>query len=433
MADLPDLSNPTYLVPAAGANLRTLAGAFLSTIAIVYAAHCLWLGLSLAQSMPLSDQWAAVVDYSRYIGGEYRLFDLFAQHNEHRIVTTRLVLFADAILFRMRGLLPLAAMYASLAAVAAIAAYVATRAGFERFVGFALALGLLWSTSEWGDLSLPFNVQYAFVHLGAFVCLFATWRAGVSNPLRWTLLACGAAAFAVFSLGSGLLLSAPVLLLALWLRTWRAAFAVVAFHAALVAVYFIGYQRPLGTPAYAFDPVSALYSVATFLGLTFGWHEAWIGAAGLLLAAIMIVHISWRSASRHPVPPSCCVLAALAAFVVLEAIVVGATRPIDTVVPRYAISTAVFWAALMGALWRLTEGYRSRPLLPALATIAVVAMNAPQFAASWREQSAFLARAAAEARVGTFDPRVMYRLGPVGDTGQAVRRLQDLRLGPFAP
>jgi hypothetical protein len=433
MAAPSDVSSPIYLVPATGANLRTFAGAGLSAIAIVYAARCLWLGLSLSHPMPLSDQWASVVDYFRYSDGTYRWVDLFAQHNEHRIVTTRVVLLADAILFQMRGLLPLGVIYASLAAIAALGASLATRAGFERFVGFALALGLLWSTSEWVDLSVTFNVQYAFVHLCAFVCLFATWRAGVTNPLRWTLLVCAADALAVFSLGSGLLVIGPVLLLALWLRTWRAAFVVAAFHAALIAVYFIGYQRPLGTPAYAFDPVNTLYVAATFVGLPFGRHEAWIGAGGLLLAAIMMIDISWRVARRRPVSPSCCVLAALAAFVILEAIVVGATRPIDTVGARYAISSTVFWAALTGTLWRLSEGYRSRPLVPAMATMAVVAMNAPQFAASWREQTTFLARATAEARLGTFDPKVMNRLCPVGDTEQAVRRLQDLRLGPFMP
>jgi hypothetical protein len=433
MAAPSGIPNPTWLVPATGANFRTFAGAGLAAIAIVYAVRCLWLGLSLAQSMPFTDQWAFVFDYFRYRDGTYRWLDLFAQHNEHRIATTRMVLFADAILFRMRGLFPIAGTYASLAAIAALGAALATRAGFERFVGFALALGLLWSTSEWFDLDVSFNIQYAFVHLCAFICLFATWRAGATNPLRWMLLLCGADALAVFSLGSGLLLIGPVVLLALWLRTWRVAFAAAVFHAALTAVYFIGYQRPLGTPAYTFDPVSALHVAAAFVGVTFSWHETWLGAGGLLLAAIMMVHISWRVARRRPVSPSCCVLAALAAFVILEAIVVGATRPIDTVGARYAISTAVFWAALTGTLWQLNEGYRSRPLVPVMATVAVVAMNAPPFAASWREESAFLARATAEARVGTFDPKVMQRLGPVGVTEQAVRRLQDLRLGPFTP
>ena len=432
MADLPDLSKPTYLVPAAGAKLRTLAGSFLSAIAMAYAARCLWLGLSLLQPMPLDDQWAFVLDYFRYVDGKYGWLDLFAQHNEHRLVTTRMVLFADAILLRMGGLFSLAVTYATLAATAVLGASLATRAGFERFVGFALALGVLWSASEWCDLALPFNVQFAFVHLCALVCLFATWRAGVRNRLRWTLLACGADALAVFSLGSGLMLIGPVLLLALWLRAWRPAFVIVAFHAALVAVYFAGYERPLGTPPYVLDPVNALKAAATFIGLTFSRHEAWIGAAGLLLATIMVVDISWRAARRRPVSPSCCVLAALTSFVVLEAIVVGAARPIDTVGARYAISPAVFWAALTGALWHLSEGYRARPLVPAMATVAVIAMNAPQFAAAWRELSAFRARAAADARVGTFDPIVLQRLYP-GGTQQAVRRLQELRLGPFAP
>jgi hypothetical protein len=429
-------SKRTYLVAAsspgaAGAHLRMFAGAALAAIALTYAARCLWLGLSLAQPMPLGDQWAFVLDYFRYLDGTYRFADLFAQHNEHRLVTTRLVLFADAIFFAMRGLFPVIVTYACLAATAAIGARLAARpAPSERFVCLALALGLLWSTSEWQDFAWQFEVQFALVHLFALVCLVATWRA--SERPRWIIVALLADALAVFSLGSGVVLIAPVLLLASWLRTWRTALVLAAVHAVLVVCYFIGYQRPAGTPPYPFDAMNFLYLAAQFIGLPFGRYEEAFGALGLILAAAVTAHVSWRAFARQACP-ACCVLAALALFVVLEGLIVAMARPWYDLGPRYAAMPVIFWGAIFGVIWRLTEGYRTRPLVPVMAVGAVIMMNAPPFAASWREQSAFLARAAAQTRAGTFDPHVMRRLCPLDFTEQAVRRLQALRLGPFAP
>jgi hypothetical protein len=102
---------------------RVLLAGLLAAISLAYAGRCLWLGLSLAQPMPVTDQWAFVHQYLNYLGGHFSWADLFAQHNEHRIATTRVVLFVDAILFGMRGLFPVVVTYASLAAMAVIGAF----------------------------------------------------------------------------------------------------------------------------------------------------------------------------------------------------------------------------------------------------------------------------------------------------------------------
>jgi hypothetical protein len=62
---------------------------------------------------------------SPYFDGEYHFLSLFDQANEHRILTTRLVLFGDAIWFQMRGLFPTIVMYAALAGIAAMLANLA--------------------------------------------------------------------------------------------------------------------------------------------------------------------------------------------------------------------------------------------------------------------------------------------------------------------
>ena len=64
--------------------------------------------------------------------GTLSLSDLFAQHNEHRILTTRLVLLADATLFRMQGIFPIVLTYALLGLIGYLIVYNALSHAFEK-------------------------------------------------------------------------------------------------------------------------------------------------------------------------------------------------------------------------------------------------------------------------------------------------------------
>jgi hypothetical protein len=413
---------------------RVLLAGLLSAISLAYAGRCLWLGLSLVQPMPLTDQWAVVHQYLSYLDGHFSWADLFAQHNEHRLATTRVVLFADAILFGMRGLFPVALNYAILAAMAVIGAFlVSSRSQLERFTCFAAALGLLWSFSRWVDFLWPFNIQYTLVHFFAFTCFVALFCASRSRFFLWIAVALAADALGVFSLGSGLFVIMPALLLTLFLRTWRAAALLAAFHLALVVLYFVGYQRPASSLPYYFDPITFFSIVAEFIGLAFGKHEVIFGVLGLTLFAVVAGHISYLAVVRRPAHPACYILASLACFVILEAAVVGYVRPGFGIGPRYATASVVFWAALLGMLWKLTEHLRTRSLVPIMAGGAIIAMNAPQFEASWREHVAFLSRVTAEVRRGEFDSVWMERLCPRRCAVRPLRELQRLGIGPFLP
>jgi hypothetical protein len=413
---------------------HVLSAVVLSALSLTYAGHCLWLGLSLANPMPFSDQWAFVDHYLQYLEGQYSWADLFSQHNEHRIATTRIVLFVDAILFGMRGLLPIAVTYASLAAMAAVGAFlVSSQSKLERFTCFAAALGLVWASTQWQDLGWQFNVQYPFVHLFALTCFIAVWRAGQTKFFLWIMVALAADALSVFSLGSGLIVIVPALLLTLVLRAWRIAVLLTVFHSALVVLYFVGYQRPSSSLPYYFDPITSLGIVAEFIGLAFGKHEVIFGVLGLTLFAAVAGHISYLAVVRRPAHPACYILGSLACFVVLEAAVVGYVRPGFGVGPRYATASVVFWAALLGLLWKLTEHLRTRSLVPIMAGGAIIAMNAPQFEASWREHVAFLSRVTAEVRRGELDSVWMERLCPRRCAVRPLRELQRLSLGPFLP
>jgi hypothetical protein len=413
---------------------RVLFAGVFSAICLAYAGHCLWLGLSLANPMPLNDQWSFVHDYLNYLDEHYSWADLFSQHNEHRIVTTRIVLFADASLFGMRGLFPVAVAYASMAAMAVIGAFVvSSHSTPERFTCFAAALGLVWSLAQWQDFLWPFTLQLIFVHLFALTCLVAVWCASRSRFYLWIAAALAADALCVFSLGSGVFVVMPALLLALFLRTWRAAVLLAVFHSALVVLYFTGYHMPAAMVPYAFDPIGSLTIVAEFIGLALGKHEAIFGALGLTLFAVVAAHISYLAVVRRPAHPACYIMASLACFVVIEAAAVGYARSGYGVDPRYATPSVVFWAAVFGVLWKLTEQLRTRLLVPILTGGAIFAMNAPHFEASWRLEATFLSSVTAEVRRGEFNPTSIQLLCPNDCAAQLVRQLQRLAIGPFLP
>jgi predicted membrane protein len=184
---------------------------------------------------------------------------------------------------------------------------------------------------------------------------------------------------------------------------------------------------------YSFDFVSVLATAAEFVGLPVVKHQFFAGLLGIALLAILVAHISYRATVRAPMEPTCCVLAALAVFVLCEALLVGYVRASYGVGPRYATASVVFWAALLAALWKMTQQQRTRVLVPWVAAAAVVAANAPGFEVAWREHISFLTRVTDEVRGGTFNPLSMQRLYELDWTSQAVARLRALQLGPFAP
>jgi hypothetical protein len=81
-------------------SIADLAVALTCLLVLSHTAYFTWMYFS---STRYWDFWNWIADYRDYVAGHYSLHELVKPHNEHRIVTTRLVLFADAILFHMTG------------------------------------------------------------------------------------------------------------------------------------------------------------------------------------------------------------------------------------------------------------------------------------------------------------------------------------------
>ena len=205
-------------------SLAWLTVALCATVALWYASYSLYLGITLTRPTPFGDEWTFVYgSILPYLDGQYSLLSLFDQANEHRILTTRLVLFGDAIWFQMRGLFPTIVMYVALAGIAALLSYLAVdkeeRAG--QVAAFLIMLALTWSTSQFLVFSYHYEVGFPLLHLFALASLFALALAVTEEGRAryWWLAAALAADFlAVWSQGSGLFLTVCFVLLCLWLR-----------------------------------------------------------------------------------------------------------------------------------------------------------------------------------------------------------------------
>ena len=177
--------------------ISQIGGLLLGLIATGLSAYFIFqslrFGLGHVSDLPITDQWAFVLDYLRMREGQYRLTDLFSLHNEHRIFTTRLVLLADVYFFSMRGFLPIIVSYGALAVITALIAYLSLRGSSQSVLGTAVAtfamLGIAWSASQYENLETQFQVMFPFVHLFALLSYLALAKSfGTPSAQSWLWL-----------------------------------------------------------------------------------------------------------------------------------------------------------------------------------------------------------------------------------------------------
>jgi hypothetical protein len=405
---------------------RALAVAAALSVSLWCAVNSFRLGLELIEPLPYFDQWTFIEnDYFRYLDGLYRWTDLFARYNEHRILTTRLVLFADAIFFQMRGVMPILFIYATLAllaaGVAALCADTARRAG----IVFLAALGLAWSTCQWPNLASAFQVQMALVHLFALVAL-AAMSVGSTAAL---CIAAAADFLAVFSLGSGIFLIFPLGLVAALTRRYRGFVALALFHLALAIVY-LGAASPPNEPIYGFAPLHSLTLMLEFIGLPFA-GAASAGAVGPLVFACLLGFAVRRSVNEAGDGRTAALLG-LAAFALIEGAVVAYTRFAYGVDPRYGTAAIVFWLATLAAAWRMA-GHRLGAALALIACGLTLVANQPRYEADWREYFTSMEQARHDLVGGDLSGQSLGRffVAPQTYLPDAIRRLAHLHAGPF--
>jgi hypothetical protein len=421
--------------PALVGMIRIVLLMLLAGTGLGYAGRSLWLAVHLERSLPYFDQWVFVVnDYFPYLDGAYSWLQLLAPHGEHRIATARIILFADAILFRMSGWLPLFVQLAALGTIALLLARLATRSRMELAIAAPVALGLMWSTSQFENLSWAFQTCFPLVHLFGLCAVIAFARAlNAAGWRRWIVIACTFDVLAVLSLGSGLFVIAPVLGVAVWRRRVDRRLLVFAlFHGLVTVAYLAG-----GAPISTFSHWAALSSTlpdqaALFLGTSFGGWPPPELAAGYCGLIALVIALGAVTADRQGIDSNSAILLSMAAFVMTESVVAAIGRGNMPIGPRYATAAIVFEGALLGFYFRQSAGLIARFGVVVIALVALVGANASRYEAAWIAKIAAIDQATAQFKSGNFEPAAVAFLWPELRK-EWLDRYEKLQLGPFAP
>lgn len=207
--------------PGSGARLRSPRALrlALSVIGALFVLRSLWFVVQNITGAPFYDTWFWIDDLARWQHGGFTLRALFAPWNEHRIATTRLLLWADARWFHMRGVLPVATSIVAYAATGLIWARVCRPLALPALFWVAFFL----ATNQRMNLLAPFQVQFALATLFV-VATFALLVVATERSSRSAVAYAGAAGLTTcLGLASmaSTVLATPVALLLLLSRRGR--------------------------------------------------------------------------------------------------------------------------------------------------------------------------------------------------------------------
>ena len=422
-----------------------LAWLLVSVLGLALIARTLIFIYDMVRPMPYWDAWEFMKALPSILDGRYTLGDLFGFHNEHRIVTTRLLMLADVRFFDASGYLPTAVLTILFCAIGSLLSLVAI--GRDR-LGIAAAIlttSLLLSVAQSDNYASGFQVQFPLVDLSAIAAigLFAISCGPGRSPL-WVAGAVIADAVAICSMASGNSVIGPVLLVALMLRApirRVAAFAIPAV--AMTAAYLVGYGGAETPPSH--DIVGILHFAVNYLGSTLrGYPGAslWLGAGLLAGYAAVLATLARAWWLRQPLDVVMAWLAGIAAFTVIGSILTATGRlnyGLETAISsRYAVQSLLFASCvfLMGWRWlRRSSGGGEAQLGLAAALLGLSA--ASTLAASplqeWRDRVAAYDGAGEAFANGVFSDRPVTGVYPHPELVRGTLAFMAAhRLGPFS-
>lgn len=172
--------------------------------------------------VPFWDQWDGYLDFYMRSGDGWREF--WRPHNEHRIVISKLIFWADIRWFGGRNVLSMASNYALLCALAGTFYGICARYVENWHARVALAGGiavLMFSWVQWENLIWAFQNQWYAVFLFALLAFFCVERSANDRCARWIILALVCATASMGSMANGLLSFPMLVVLGLFFRIGR--------------------------------------------------------------------------------------------------------------------------------------------------------------------------------------------------------------------
>lgn len=302
--------------------------------------------------------------------GSYSLRDLWAQHNEHRLVIPKLFYLADFYWFRGKNVF----LFVSIIVVQALHALMLMRiSDVSRTVQpalFALLFAFLFSPVQLHNFVWAFQICFV---LGAFFASACAWSFGVfctryqskmppDSTVRIFVLTLALAICTTLSLANGLVLWPIFVVILIVLQVnWRYILTLLSIAALLITAYFWqwftpdGHSHPLDSLRH---PVDMVHYVFCYLGgswATFGMLPAiLLGEVGVALGVMVLIKM-WtarQSVRALDIFVAVTILASIGtAFeTALGRLDFGLQQAGSS---RYQTVALVYWAAL--AMWVISK------------------------------------------------------------------------------
>lgn len=226
-------------------------------------------------NVPFWDQWDFVPFLRRSNTSGVRFSDLWAQHNEHRLVFPRLLMLLSARLTdwntRAEMALNVAVASVTFGLLASLLRRTFRDSGINHLPLAAITSLFVFSPAQWGNWLWGWQLQWFLNALAVIACVAIlslskpTWRPGAV-----VLLASGTAIIGQLSLASGVLIwlvCLPIFFARKHLRRFSIVWLLFALLA--TAAYIHNYNRPAHHPPFAkfySDPAAGIGYVSRYLG-----------------------------------------------------------------------------------------------------------------------------------------------------------------------
>ncbi len=305
---------------------------FLALVILSPPLYLLYLIRAYGVVIPFGDQWALVPLLDKLFGNNLRFSDLWAQHNEHRIVFPKMLMLTMAY-FSDWNIWYELYMNFVLAGIIFLLLLFLLKKTFVNQTPIWLTVAfsfIIFSPIQWENWLWGWEIQ-------VFMTIFGTVAAVLSlvlwpGQLKGLIIAMAAAVFASFSFANGILtwLAGGLIMLMQKKSRWMHIALWVVVSASTICLYYYQYVKPSYHPALSVclhSPWAFVQYVLAYIGspLAFGSTSVAIitGAVWVIAMCAVLIHIGrFSGKSFAPVLP----WMALAVYAFLSDCVTGVAR-----------------------------------------------------------------------------------------------------------
>ena len=331
--------------------------------------------------LPYWDMWSVPTFLAKPT--QTTLHWLWAQHNEHRILLSKIVLLLDYRLFHGLDIFPLCCIFLTQLTLLTVLLWALAAMGRMRGTIWRAVAGIsavcLFSTAQWENFVNGFQLAFFFVGLFFSLAIIAVLRSGAEGDVprgtqwRYAVLAVLAGAAATYSLANGIIVWPIMVLMAVLNRCRKDIIAFEAISGLLIAAsYLYHYHTPLPRISpfqWLQHPYLIAVYVVKYVGAPMDFdHLRLAGVFGVIAvaAALLLLLRIVLSPERQPF---LLLLASLLLFVLASAAMTALGRlnfgTDQALSSRYNTVALLLWLSL--AIWLLRfVGRRSALALGAL-------------------------------------------------------------------